>query len=146
DPADPSHRHQDGTHPAPPPPGWPSAHHNVCEALPFHLAERIADGHSTREQAGLEAALEAGGLLPAWLRADGHLYDPSTRDLVLSPARQAKGRTLLDVLVPLPSPGQGVSAETVRSLLASVSLHSTGQGAEDNEAKHRRDESVATVS
>src|SRR5699024_4454626 len=139
-------RRDDGTDPAPPRPGWSTAPRPVGEGLPFYLAVDFADGLSTREQAGLEAALEAGGLLTAWLRADGHLYDPSTRDLVLSPARQAKGRTLLDVLVPLPSPGQGVSAETVRSLLASVSLHSTGQGAEDNEAKHRRDESVATVS
>ena len=132
--------------PAPPRPGWSTAPRPDGEGLPFHLAVDFADGLSTREQAGLEAALEAGGLLTAWLRADGHLYDPSTRDLVLSPARQAKGRTLLDVLVPVPSPDQGVSTETVRSLLASVSLHSTGQGAEDNEAKHRRDASVATVS
>lgn len=139
-------RRDDGADPAPPRPGWSTAPRPDGEGLPFHLAVDFADGLSTREQAGLEAALEAGGLLTAWLRADGHLYDPSTRDLVLSPARQAKGRTLLDVLVPVPSPGQGVSTETVRSLLASVSLHSTGQGAEDNEAKHRRDESVATVS
>ncbi|WP_017575930.1 TIGR02680 family protein [Nocardiopsis kunsanensis] len=132
--------------PTPPRPGWSTAPRPEGEGLPFHLAVDFADGLSTREQAGLEAALEASGLLTAWLRADGHLYDPSTRDLVLSPARQAKGRTLLDVLVPVSSPGQGVSTETVRSLLASVSLHSVGQSTEDNEAKHRRDESVATVS
>lgn len=132
--------------PEPPRPGWATAPRPEGEGLPFHLAVDFADGLSTREQAGLEAALEASGMLTAWLRADGHLYDPSTRDLLLSPARQAKGRTLLDVLVPVPLAGQGVSADTVRSLLASVSLHSTGQNTEDNEAKHRRDASVATVS
>lgn len=132
---------------APERPGWSTHPRTEGDGIPFHRAVDFADGLSTREQAGLEAALEASGILAGWIRADGSLYDPSTRDLVLVPARAAKGRTLLDVLVPMPVPGQGVHTDTVRSLLSSIVLQSeTGGGPEESEAKHRRDEAVATVS
>lgn len=120
------------------------------DGAPLYLAVDFADGLSTREQAGLEAALEASGLLGGWIRADGSLYDPGTRDLMVTPARQAKGRTLLDVLVPVAAPDRGVNHDSLRTLLSSIALHSetapVPATAEDTEAKHRRDTSVATVS
>ena len=132
---------------APERPGWSTHPRAESDGVPFHRAVDFVAGLSTREQAGLEAALEASGILAGWIQADGSLYDPSTRDLVLVPARAAKGRTLLDVLVPVPVPGQSVHTDTVRSLLASIVLQTeSGGGLEESEAKHRREDAVATVS
>jgi hypothetical protein len=132
---------------APDRPSWATYPRPEGDGVPLHLAVDFADGLSTREQAGLEAALEASGLLAGWVRADGTLYDPNTRDLMVTPARPAKGRTLLDVLVPVAVPERGVHADSLRTLLASIALHSDTPGtAEDTEAKHRRDSAVATVS
>ncbi|MDE3722356.1 TIGR02680 family protein [Nocardiopsis sp. N85] len=140
-----------GTEHAPERPAWAAYPRPAADGVPFHLAVDFAEGLSTREQAGLEAALEAAGLLSGWIRADGTLYDPATRDLMLTPARPAKGRTLLDVLVPVVIPDRGVGHESLRALLASIALlpepGTAGVGgAEGGEAKHRRDDSVATVS
>ncbi|WP_304453314.1 SbcC/MukB-like Walker B domain-containing protein [Nocardiopsis sp. YSL2] len=132
---------------APDRPAWATYPRPEADGVPLHLAVDFAEGLTTREQAGLEAALEASGLLAGWVRADGTLYDPSTRDLMVTPARPAKGRTLLDVLVPVAVPDRGVQADNVRTLLSSIALHSDTPGsAEDTEAKHRRDSSVTTVS
>ncbi len=83
----------------------------------FSAAERDPDGGaafyelvevsgpvtlSADQQAGLEAALEASGLLDAWVAADGLVLHPSTHDVIIRaggaplPAGQA---TLADVLV-----------------------------------------------
>src|SRR5699024_10142270 len=116
---------------APERPGWSTHPRAESDGVPFHRAVDFVAGLSTREQAGLEAALEASGILAGWIQADGSLYDPSTRDLVLVPARAAKGRTLLDVLVPVPVPGQSVHTDTVRSLLASIVLQTESGGGLD---------------
>ncbi|XKK37278.1 exonuclease SbcC [Nocardiopsis sp. ARC36] len=135
---------------APERPPWATYPRPRGEGAPLYLAVDFADGLSTREQAGLEAALEASGLLAGWIRADGSLHDPGTRDILVTPARQAKGRTLLDVLVPVAAPDRGVNHDSLRTLLSSIALHSEDEPvpgtAEDTEAKHRRDSSVATVS
>ncbi|MEV2275955.1 SbcC/MukB-like Walker B domain-containing protein [Nocardiopsis sp. NPDC049922] len=132
---------------APERPAWATHPRPEGEGVPFHLAVDFAEALTHDERAGLEAALEASGLLAGWLRADGALHDPATRDLVLSPARPAKDRTLLDVLVPVASPDTGVSHDAVRTLLSSIALHREGRGlTEDSEPKHRRDTAVATVS
>ncbi|RKS07485.1 putative exonuclease SbcCD C subunit [Nocardiopsis sp. Huas11] len=132
---------------APERPAWATYPRPEGDGVPLYLAVDFAGGLSTREQAGLEAALEASGLLAGWVRADGTLYDPSTRDLMVTPARPAKGRTLLDVLVPVAVPERGVQADNVSTLLSSIALHSDTPGtAEDTEAKHRRDSAVTTVS
>ncbi len=56
------------------------------------------------ERAGLEAALEASGLLDAWLLPDGRLVDPETEDTFLhpdgSPENSSLGTHLGLVLVP----------------------------------------------
>lgn len=133
---------------APERPAWATHTRPDSDGVPFHLAVDFANGLTTREQAGLEAALEASGLLAGWIRADGTLYDPATRDLMITPARPAKGRTLFDVLVPVAVPDRGVDNDNLRALLSSIALgsESTGASTEDTEAKHRRDSSVATVS
>src|SRR5680860_1278427 len=44
----------------------------------------VADGVGDAERAGLEAALEAGGLLDAWVTPDGLLLDAATLDVVVT--------------------------------------------------------------
>ncbi|SIO90520.1 SbcC/MukB-like Walker B domain-containing protein [Nocardiopsis sp. JB363] len=145
--ADLAERKAKNTDAAPERPAWATYQRPDSDGVPFHLAVDFANGLTTREQAGLEAALEASGLLSGWIRSDGTLYDPDTRDLMITPARPAKGRTLFDVLVPVAVPDRGVDNDNLRALLGSIALgsESTG-GSEDTEAKHRRDSSVATVS
>jgi uncharacterized protein (TIGR02680 family) len=54
----------------------------------------FADGLGERQRAGLEAALEASGLLDAWVTPDGTLIDPGTHDVLIVtghvPARGAQ--------------------------------------------------------
>ena len=65
----------------------------VCDFKPDLSAEACA---------GLEAALEASGLLDAWLLPDGTLLDPATDDTFLlnRPAGLAEGAALTDWLQP----------------------------------------------
>ncbi|WP_160049962.1 TIGR02680 family protein [Nocardiopsis sp. FR4] len=139
---------------APERPAWATSARHAGKGVPLYLAVDFAEGLSTREQAGLEAALEASGLLAGWVRADGALHEPGTRDVILSPApvpllsRPVRERTLLDVLVPVPDAPVGQDA--LRALLSSVALHTDAEGEEGNppsetEPRHRRD-SQSTVS
>ncbi|MCI0384618.1 TIGR02680 family protein, partial [Streptomyces sp. CNQ085] len=87
-----------------------------------HLAET--------ERAGLEAALEASGLLDAWVRPDGAAVLADGHDVLLAPTpvsgAPAAGPTLADVLRPAPDHGDaraaGVGEETVARLLAAIKL------------------------
>ncbi|WP_179810384.1 SbcC/MukB-like Walker B domain-containing protein [Nocardiopsis sinuspersici] len=140
---------------APERPSWATHPRSAGDGAPLYAVVDFAEGLSTREQAGLEAALEASGLLAGWVRADGTLHDPMTRDLVVSPvpvpalSRPFRGRTLLDVLVPAaasgPGPGRAVDQDGLRALLSSVALYSDAEmerarGEEtDNDARHRRE-------
>ncbi|MFD6951093.1 exonuclease SbcC [Nocardiopsis sp. TSRI0078] len=140
---------------APERPAWATHPRPAGDGVPLYEAVDFAEGLSTREQAGLEAALEASGLLAGWVRADGTLHDPTTRDLMVSPvpvpalSRPFRGRTLLDVLVPaaVPAsgPGRAVDQDGLRALLSSVALYSDAEmerarGEDgDNDARHRRD-------
>ncbi|MGW4379396.1 TIGR02680 family protein [Kitasatospora sp. NPDC004531] len=78
------------------------------------------------DQAGLEAALEAAGLLDAWLTPDGSLTVPG-HDTLADPAAAdpAPGPTLLDVLRPEPDARAAVPAEQVRRLLAGIAYGRT---------------------
>ena len=144
---------------APDRPGWATYPRPEGNGVPLYLAVDFAEGITPREQAGLEAALEASGLLAGWVRADGSLHDPTTRDLMVSPvpvpalSRPVRERTLLDVLVPVADlssvPGGSVSHESLRALLSSIALDSEpeaeagprrgGQGPGEAEPRHRRD-------
>ncbi|MBE1532263.1 TIGR02680 family protein [Actinomadura algeriensis] len=90
---------------------------------PFYRLVDFADGLSPAERAGLEAALEASGVLDAWVTADGALLDPLTRDTVLRPGSvPPDGRTLADALRPVPDPDTGVTAGRVGRVLASFAF------------------------
>ncbi len=73
-------------------------------------------------RAGLEAALEASGLLDAWVLPEGTVIDPRTQDVLLT-VRPACAHSLADWLIPtIPSVGGGarVDARTLAALLGSM--------------------------
>lgn len=86
---------------------------------PLYACCDFADAVPEVDRAGLEAAIEAAGLLDAWIGdADG------TLDAWLSPVQSADSPTLADVLVP--TPPSGLSAEAIGKVLASISLSEAG--------------------
>lgn len=97
---------------------------------PLYLLCDFADGLAEAERAGLEAALEAAGLLDAWLLPDGRLLGPDTRDTVLVPAPREGPGTLADLLVPRPE--AGVEAAVIEATLRSIAV-----GGPEGEAPHR---------
>lgn len=78
------------------------------------------------DRAGIEAALQASGLLDAWVRPDGALLDSGQLDTLLPVGPAQPGRTLLDVLQPDCRPGADVREETVAAVLSRIALSTEG--------------------
>ncbi|MFE2684945.1 TIGR02680 family protein [Streptomyces mirabilis] len=103
-------------------------HHRVAartpgSGAPFYRLVNFADDLAPADRAGLEGALEASGILDAWVGADGVLLDPRTRDTLLRPAPVlSDGPALASALRPAPEPGCGVTSEQVGRLLATIAL------------------------
>jgi uncharacterized protein (TIGR02680 family) len=76
----------------------------------------VGDG----QRAALEAALEASGLLDAWVTPSGRLDDPALADVVLSDGPAAAGETLASMLAPVA--GQPVAEPIVAGLLSQIGL------------------------
>jgi uncharacterized protein (TIGR02680 family) len=80
------------------------------------------------QRAGLEASLEASGLLDAWLLPDGTLLDPATHDVMLAPASAGRleGPTLATVLRPAVDPADPAASQlslaAVSTVLAAIAL------------------------
>ncbi|WP_413801422.1 TIGR02680 family protein [Streptomyces iranensis] len=121
----------------------PSApHHRVAErtpgsGAPFYRLVDFADDLAPADRAGLEGALEASGILDAWVSADGVLLDPRTRDTLLQPGPAlSDGPTLASALRPAPEPGCGVTSARVERLLASIALTPAAQNSAHNAVHH----------
>ena len=71
-------------------------------------------------RAGLEAGLEAAGLLDAWVTPSGGIEDPAIADVVFAGAEPVDGRSVLDVLEPVPD--QSVAFDVVMRLLSCLGL------------------------
>ncbi|MFM9442354.1 TIGR02680 family protein [Streptomyces acidiscabies] len=84
--------------------------------------DHVPDG----ERAGLEAALEASGLLDAWVHPDGRALHADGHDVLLAPAGPLAEPTLAEVLRPAVDPTGPVGEDTVARLLSSVGLGSGG--------------------
>ncbi|KIF01907.1 hypothetical protein PL81_32975, partial [Streptomyces sp. RSD-27] len=85
--------------------------------------DEVAD----RDRAGLEAALEASGLLDAWVRPDGAALAADAHDVLLAPdAGPVGGPSLADVLRPAVDHGDAqaaqVGVESVARLLEAIGL------------------------
>lgn len=94
---------------------------------PLYLLCELAPGLPEERRAGLEAALEAAGLLDAWVMPDGRVLS-GEHDTFLVPASGGEAAaTLADLLVP--SPGHGVGRELIEAILRSVEIDPAGDGA-----------------
>ncbi|MFD8967883.1 TIGR02680 family protein [Streptomyces sp. NPDC059568] len=119
------------TDPEPPAPYHRTAERNPAAGAPFYRLVDFAEHVTSADRAGLEAALEASGILDAWVGADGVLLDPLTRDTLLQPGPmppggqaggQAGGQSLASALRPAPQPECGVTSEHVERLLTAIAL------------------------
>ncbi|MGW3036402.1 TIGR02680 family protein [Streptomyces sp. NPDC001178] len=107
----------------------------VREQAPGAPLWRLVDFHdhvSAGERAGLEAALEASGLLDAWVCPDGTVLHADGHDVLLSPGAPLDRPVLGDALRPAVDHGDAramsVGEQTVARLLAAVGLGSGGSG------------------
>ncbi len=85
----------------------------------------FADGVDATRRAGVEAALEAAGLLDAWVTPDGRVLDSDNHDAVLvagSSQEAPAGRGLDSLLRPDAEAGAEVAPEVVRSVLRHIGL------------------------
>ncbi|MFF4254970.1 TIGR02680 family protein [Streptomyces sp. NPDC001663] len=107
----------------------------VREQAPGAPLWRLVDFHDhvgAGERAGLEAALEASGLLDAWVYPDGSAVAADGHDVLLSPGAPLTGPVLAEVLRPAVDHGDtravAVGERTVARLLAAVGLGSGESG------------------
>ncbi|MFI6062848.1 TIGR02680 family protein [Streptomyces sp. NPDC051286] len=118
------------TDPEPPRPLHRAAERATNTGAPFYRLVDFADGTGPGDRAGLEAALEASGLLDAWVTAEGALLDPATRDTLLAPSgAPPSGATLATVLRPVAAPDCKVGTARIEQILACVALVRAGAGA-----------------
>ena len=111
--------------PEPPRSPYSAADRTPGTGAPLFLLVDFADPVPDADRAGIEAALEASGLLAGWMSADGTLLAGDTRDVILHAGEPVSGQSLADVLRPVP--GHGVGETAVGRLLRSVGLgESTG--------------------
>ena len=82
---------------------------------PWYHRVEFAPGVSPSAQAGLEAALEASGLLGARLCGDGGVPDPRAADRAIVVGQPVVGASLADVLVPVDAGDRGL-AEALRGI------------------------------
>jgi uncharacterized protein (TIGR02680 family) len=116
---------ESGIHPAPPAPYTRGADVRERRAgAPLWQLVDFRDGVAAGDRAGIEAALEAAGLLDGWVTASGELLDPDTEDVMLAAIAQPVGGRgqLSDALVPAVGAVAGVSDAGVQQLLAAIGL------------------------
>lgn len=93
---------------------------------PFWQVVDFTDGVSDQHRAGLEAALEAAGILDAWVTPDAELRDPISDDVVVRAAQPALAGGLTAVLAPAIDPGDPLAARltdtAVTAVLAAIGL------------------------
>ena len=88
---------------------------------PFWQLVDFRDELSPHDRAGIEAALEAAGILDGWLTPSGELIDPDTEDVLVAAAGvEPTGQRLADALVPAVGNAAGVSEDDVHRLLQGI--------------------------
>jgi uncharacterized protein (TIGR02680 family) len=96
---------------------------------------RLSDFHAdldSRQRAGLEAALEASGLLDAWVSPDGELLSAEGGDRILLPDAAAPIH-LGQALVPAIDPGDALASQVDAALVQRI-LAAIGWGASEHPA------------
>ncbi len=106
---------------APPPPAWRAAERDERAGAPLWRLVRFADDLAPAVAAAVEGALEAAGLLDAWVGPDGQVTGVEHDSVLVADRPATPGtRTLADVLVP--EEQEHVDAEVVAGLLGAVEL------------------------
>ena len=120
---------ESGVHPTPPVPytrGVDTREQRVGAPL-WQLVD-FRDDIAPADRAGIEAALEAAGILDGWVTPSGELVDPDSEDVILAAAPADgdgdgyAGRRLADALVPAIDDSAGVAVADVHRLLAAIGL------------------------
>jgi uncharacterized protein (TIGR02680 family) len=88
---------------------------------PLWRVTEFAEGLEAADRAGTEAALEAAGLLDAWVRPDGSVTDVATGDVVLGAGGPTAAPSLAGVLLAAVDPDEtGTDDDVVRGVLARI--------------------------
>lgn len=117
------------SHRRPAAPPWRAERPADRPGAPFYLLCEFSEGLDPAVEAGLEAALEAGGFLDAWVTPEGVLLDSTTADVFLEP-RPRTGRTLAEWL--RPTERDGVPADRIRRILETIGIVDGDPGAEED--------------
>ncbi len=131
--------------PAPAAPGWSRDPREGADGAPLWRLVDFVDDTDMAARSGLEAALEASGLLDAWVRADGSLLDATRLDVVLPAGPPTPGPTLVEVLLADPPRGGPVDADVVRGVLARVGWRAAGASGASDDRRADADAGVATA-
>jgi uncharacterized protein (TIGR02680 family) len=113
-----------GVHRTPPAPHTRGAGtRDERSGAPFWQLVDFRDDLSPDGRAGIEAALEASGILDGWVIPSGELIHPDTEDVLVATVGIAPaGPCLADALVPAIGDTAGVSEEDVHRLLDAIGL------------------------
>jgi uncharacterized protein (TIGR02680 family) len=119
---------QRGAQRLPPPPLWRKAAREGRRGLPLWRTCDFRPDISADMRARLEAALEASGLLDAWVLPDGTLIDPTTEDAFLSsdsgatplPVERTLARWLMPAIEPEQSASTGLDPTPIARILDSI--------------------------
>jgi uncharacterized protein (TIGR02680 family) len=122
----------------PAPPSLPRSPRDGRQGAPLWRVIEFRDDVDDTERARIEAALEASGLLDAWVLPDGALLGADTLDAALTQGPPAPAPTLANVLAPS---GDDVGPDLVAGLLARVALRDRPR--EDSGAAISRDGAYA---
>lgn len=98
----------------------PDATSDARAGSPLYVCVDFAEHVEADARAGLEAALEAAGILGARITADGSHQNVLDASIVSARFTEAPLRSLADVLVPVPV--KELDADAIRAALASVPL------------------------
>ena len=127
-------RLEHGETPPPPPPPTRRADRTARPGAPLWRLCDFRPHLSAAERAGLEAALQASGLLDAWLLPDGRLLDPATEDtfFVHEPGTAAPtahhGNLMLPAIDSADPAASQLTPATVARTLAAIGLPSASPG------------------
>lgn len=118
---------QSGRDPEPPLPPHARARRDPATGSAFYRLVDFAPDLDDQVRAGCEAALEASGLLNAWVTPDGTITDTAREDIhagIAAPTDNAQPN-LAEVLTPAVSPDSPVPVGVVQRLLQCVTLGDT---------------------
>jgi uncharacterized protein (TIGR02680 family) len=107
-------------------PEWLRADRHERAGAPLWRLIDFRDDIPAERRSGLEAGLEAAGLLDAWVTPSGGIEDPAIADVVFTGSPAVDGHSLLEALEPVAD--QPVATEVVRELLSSVGLGERATG------------------